>query len=99
VQIPDNQKCARLVPLYLAEMTALPATDPDIHREFMAGNFAVNKNQIPFPVIGVDHALEQISRIIEVTGVLVCIIQNASARERFFLTAPCRVGTARRRST
>jgi len=84
----DKQKYARLVPLYLAEMKALQSTDPDIHQEFIDGNFVVNKNQIPFCAIGVDHALEHINRIMKVTGGLVGITQNASARERFFLTAP-----------
>ncbi len=84
----DNQKYARLVPLYLAEMATLRDTDPNIHQEFMDGNFAVNKNQIPFCAIGVDHALEHINRIMKVTGGLVGITQNASARDRFFLTAP-----------
>jgi len=65
-------------------MTALQVTDPDIHQEFIDGNFGVNKNQIPFCAIGV----EQINRIMKVTGGLVGITQNASARERFFLTAP-----------
>lgn len=48
----DKQKYARLVPLYLVEMTALQVTDPEIHQEFIHGNFAVNKNQIPFSAIG-----------------------------------------------
>ena len=77
----------RSMPLYLAEMTALQSTDADIHQEFIDGNFVVNKNQIPFCAIGVDHALEHINRIMKVTGGLVGITQNASARERFFLTA------------
>ena len=38
----DKQKYARLVPLYLAKMTALQSTDPDIHQEFIDGNFVVN---------------------------------------------------------
>jgi len=76
------------MPLYLAEMTALQSTDPDIHQEFIDGNFVVNKNQIPFCAIGVDHALEHINRIIKVTGELVGITHNVSAQERFFLTAP-----------
>ena len=33
-----------------------------------------------------DHALENINRIMEVTGDLVRITQNASAQDRFFLT-------------
>ena len=49
--IQSEQKYARLVPLYLAEMTALQSTDPDIYQEFMDGNFVVNKNQIPFCAI------------------------------------------------
>jgi len=84
----DKQKYARLVSLYLAEMTALQVTDPEIRQEFMSGNFAVNKNRIPFCVIGVDHALERINRMMKVTGGLVGITQNASARDRFFLTGP-----------
>ena len=84
----DKQKYARLVSLYLAEMTALHVTDPDIRQEFMSGNFAVNKNRIPFCAIGVDHALERINRMMKVTGGLVGITQNASARDRFFLTGP-----------
>ena len=69
-------------------MKILQTTDPDIYQEFIAGNFVVNKNQIPFCSIGADHALEHINQIMKVTGGLVGITQNASARERFFLTAP-----------
>ncbi len=42
----------------------------------MDGNFAVNKNQIPFCAIGVVQALEHINCILEVTGGLVGITQN-----------------------
>jgi len=84
----DKQKYARLAPRYLAEMKALKMTDPGIYQEFMDGNFSVHKNEIPFCAVGVDHALEHINRIMKVTGGLVGITQNASARERFFLTAP-----------
>ena len=60
----------------------------DIRQEFIDRYFEVNKNQILFCAIGVDHALEHINRIMKVTGGLVGITQNASARERFFLIAP-----------
>ena len=53
---------------------ALRVTDPDIHQEFIDGNFGVNKNQIPFCAIGVDHALEHIDRIMKVTGGLVLVL-------------------------
>ncbi len=84
----DKQKYARLVPLYLTDMATLQKTDPDIHQEFMNGNFAVNKNHIPFCAIGMDHALEHINRIMKVTGGLMGVTQNASHWERFCLTAP-----------
>ena len=82
-----KQKYARLVPLYFAEMREIQITDLSIHQEFIAVNFTVNKNQIHFCAIRVDHALEHINRTMKVTGGLVSITQNASARERFFLTA------------
>ncbi len=84
----DKQKYTRLVPLYLTEMATLQDTGPDIYQEFMDENFAVNKKQIPFCAIWADHALEHINRITKVTRGLVGITQNASPRERFFLTAP-----------
>ena len=49
-----------MVPLYLAQMHRLKIDDPDIHHEFMQGNFCVNKNEIPFCAIGPDHAIEQV---------------------------------------
>ena len=77
-----------MVPLNIAEMSALEITDPEKNVEFIDGNFAVNKNQIPFCAIGVDRVLEHINPTMKVTGGLVGITQNANARERFFLTAP-----------
>jgi len=74
--------------------SSLPCTDDSPsghksrHTSRVSGNFAVNKNRIPFCAIGVDHALEHISRMMTVTGVLVGITQNDSARDRFFLTGP-----------
>ena len=69
-------------------MKALQTTDPGIYEEFMDGNFSVHKNEILFCAVGPDHALEHINRIMKVTGGLVGFTKNASACERFFLTAP-----------
>ena len=53
------------MPLYLAEMESLRHKDPLIHEEFMSGNWVVNKNDVvPFCAIGVDTALENVSRSI-----------------------------------
>ena len=85
----DKLNYARMMPLYLAEMDSLKTTDPDILQEFLQGNWVVNKNEeVPFCAIGADHALEHINRAMKVSGGLVGITLNASARTRFFLIAP-----------
>ena len=85
----DCLNYARMIPLYLAEMKALPETDPDIYREFKAGNWVMNKNpNVPFSGLGVDYGREHINRSMKVSGSLVGITQNPSARAKFFLIAP-----------
>ena len=59
----DRLSYARNVPLYLAQMNRLEIDDPDIHHEFMQGNFCVNKNEILFYAIGPDHAINKVMKI------------------------------------
>ena len=40
----DRLNYSRMIPLYLAEMASLEASDPSIHQEFMNGNWVVNKS-------------------------------------------------------
>lgn len=54
----DRLNYSRTVPLHLAQMEQLELSDPDLHEEFMKGNFCVNKNDIPFCAIVPDHAIE-----------------------------------------
>lgn len=85
----DRLNYARMIPLYLAEMKALSNTDPEIYAEFKDGNWVVNKNPcVPFCAIGPDNALEHLNRSMKVTGGLVGITLNPSARAKFFLIAP-----------
>ena len=84
----DKLNYARLIPVYVADMKSLPDSDPDIYREFISGNWVVNKNSIPFCAIGADHALEQVNRMMNVSGGLVGITQNPNALAKFFLAAP-----------
>ncbi|KAK3733482.1 hypothetical protein QZH41_007067 [Actinostola sp. cb2023] len=80
---------ARMIPLYLAEMASLSESDPEIYEEFQQGNWIVNKNaQVAFCAVGADHALEHINRSMKVSGGLVGITLNESARAKFFLIAP-----------
>ena len=76
----DRLNYARMIPLYLAEMKALPLNDPDVYREFLDGNWVVNKNQsVPFCGLGADNGLEHINRSMKVSGGLVGITLNPSA--------------------
>ena len=48
--------------MYLSDMKSLAESDPEIWREFMDGNWVVNKNANPFFAIGADHGLEQVNQ-------------------------------------
>ena len=70
-------------------MKSLKTTDPDIEAEFQNGNWVVNKNGlVPFCSLGADHALEHVNRSMKVSGGLVGITLNPSARAKFFLISP-----------
>ena len=85
----DRLNYARMMPLYLAEMSSLPTTNPDVHAEFLSGNWVVNKNStVPFCALGADHGLEHINLSMKVSGGLVGITLNQAARTKFFLIAP-----------
>ncbi|CAH3185540.1 unnamed protein product, partial [Porites lobata] len=85
----DMINYARMIPIYLAEMESLNESDPDIVEEFQQGNWVVNKNSdTSFCELGADHALEHINRSMKVSGGLIGITLNPSARNKFFLIAP-----------
>ena len=85
----DRLNYARMIPVYLADMKALPQSDPDIYIELVDENWIVNKNlQVPFYGIGADNGLEHVNQSMKVSGGLIGITQNTSARAKFFLIAP-----------
>ena len=71
-----------MIPIYLAEMSQLNRTYPEIWLEFSNGNRVVNKNTISVCAIGPDHALEQLNRWMERTGGFVGITLNENARNQ-----------------
>ena len=54
----DELNYARMIPIYLTEMSQLERTYPEIWSEFSNGNRVVNKKTHPLCAIGPDHALE-----------------------------------------
>ena len=82
----DKLNYARMIPIYLAEISRLERTYPDMVRiQQLNGNRVAIKNTIPVCAIGPDYALEQINRWMKVTKSLVGIPLNKNARNRFFL--------------
>ena len=77
-----------MVPLYLTQMEQLESSDPDLHEEFMKGNFCVNKNDIPFCAIGPDHAIEHENKTMKIQEGLKGLTQQPAALARWFLIAP-----------
>ena len=84
----DRQNYTRMVPLYLAQMEKLETNDPDIYTEFMAGNFCVYKNEVPFCAIGPDHGIEHENKVMKILGGLKGLTQQPAAMARWFLIAP-----------
>ena len=70
-------------------MKSLKTTDPEIEAEFQNGNWVVNKNAlVPFCGLGADHALEHVNHSMKVSGGLVGLTLNPSARAKLFLISP-----------
>ena len=88
----DRIKYGRLMPVYIAEMYALEQSDPVIWEAFSNGEFAVQKTKIPFVALGMDHAGEQVNKILKIDGGLVGVSRNVNARNRFMITAPIIAG-------
>ena len=84
----DRLKYRRLLPVYIADMKHLDVFEPAVNNSFVEGEFCVKKNDTPFTAIGVDHAGEQINKIMKIDGGLTGISNNENARNRYFLTVP-----------
>ena len=69
-------------------MHDLRTNHPETWEELQAGNIAVTKNDIPFVSIGADHACEHLNKLMKIHSGLVGILNNANARQRFFLVTP-----------
>ena len=66
-----------MIPVYLAEIYSLKASDREIYEEFTEGNRLVNRNaEVPFCAIGAENVLEHENRSMKVSGGLVGISLN-----------------------
>ena len=72
----DRINYRRLMPVYIANMRALESDEPEIWNAMRNGQLSVQKRKIPFTSIGVDHAGEQINKLIKVDGGLTGMSSN-----------------------
>ena len=84
----DHTHYARWVPVHLRDMIALPMKHPDVAREFMAGNFTVQKTKNVFSSIPIDQAHEQNNACIKGDGGAVGLTDNPSALRRWMIAGP-----------
>ena len=79
------------VSVYLGDMIFLPATSPNVHHEFEAGNFGVRHTEAPFNQVWSDMALEQsVNRHVKSKRGVVGFSTQPLAMQRWFLTAHLR---------
>ena len=83
----DLQNYARLIPVYIAQMSSLKVSDPEAWT-FLQDNMSVNKTHIPFSAIGPDHAIEHENRAMKVQGGIKGIANYESSLDKHFLILP-----------
>ena len=84
----DMLNYAHMIPVYLEEMEIVKETDPEIYQEFQNGNWVVKNNaKIAFRAVGADGP-EHVKRSMKVSGGLIAIRLNPTARTKYFLIAP-----------
>ena len=80
---------AQNIPEYIARMHDMKTTDPDIWQEFVNSEFTVNtSNAVPFTRIGVDQAMEHLSKSTKGQGGISGITSCLKTLLKFYLTGP-----------
>ncbi len=84
----DHTHYTRWASVYLTNMKLLPHTAPEVHQEFMQGNFTVKRSDGAFNNVWSDMALEQsVNRDSMCRGGIVGITKKEGALTRWFLTS------------
>ena len=81
--IYDHTNYARWGPVYLADMENLETKAPEVHAEFIAGNFVVKRTNKRFNQVPADQATEWMNKTCKVQN---GITRNVQARDKFCVT-------------
>lgn len=84
----DRVNYARYLPYYLAQMSQLPTTHPDVYAEFVAGKFSVQLGSMnPFGRIPVDQTIEgTVNKDTETAGGTKCFSLTPGAVTKYYIT-------------
>ena len=87
----DRINYSRWLPVYIADMINLEDTAKEVHDEFKAGKFSVNRTGKSFAAVPTDQVLEQtLNKDSKGSGGLKGISNNEVARTKWFLSSHVR---------
>ena len=84
----DHTHYSRWVSIHLRDMVSLKELNPDVHAEFMKGNFVVKKSRRAFSAIAIDQADEQNNASVKGDGGAVGLTENPAALRRWMVSGP-----------
>ena len=86
--IHQNNSLLRWIPVHLRDMSALESLHPDVHKEFLDGNFTVSKSERPFSALAINQAHEQNNACVKGDGGAVGLTENPVALKCWMLCCP-----------
>ena len=81
----DHTNYARWLPVHVRDMVQLAQLNPEVHAEFMKGNFVVQKSRRKFSLMAKDQAHEQSNKILQTKGGAAGLYENHEALMLFML--------------
>ena len=84
----DHTNYARWLPVHVRDMVELAEKHPQVHAEFMKGNFVVQKSARKFSLMAKDQAHEQSNKVLQTHGGAVGLYENPEALALFMLAGP-----------
>ena len=85
-QVMDHTNYARWLPVHVRDMVQLAESHPDVHAEFLRGNFAVLRSTHKFSLIGKDQSHEQSTKSLQAGAV--GLYHNPEVLTLFMLAGP-----------
>lgn len=81
----DHHNYAKCLPVYLRDMCTLEEIHPDVHTEFLKGNFVGQKSLHPFCKLGLDQTYEQLIGVLKGDGGIIGIVTEPAALRRHMI--------------